>query len=133
MTGTAIVQTPPRVNEYFGVGVTSEPRMASAGVERRMGSTPDKHLPRSTIRLNYRIQIKQSIQSDLCTPHLVRIAVPSTGHPDPIRGYVIHDFAGRDTNKALINYRCCLQISRMTLLKPLFCAGLFSSISLQQV
>ena len=33
MTGTAIVQTPPMVNEYFGVGVTSEPRMASAGVE----------------------------------------------------------------------------------------------------
>ena len=35
-------------------------------------------------------------------PYLVSIAAPSTGHPDPIRGYVIHDYAGRDTNKVLI-------------------------------
>ena len=33
MTGAAIVQTAQIVNEYFGVGVMSEPRMASAGVE----------------------------------------------------------------------------------------------------
>ena len=37
-------------------------------------------------------------------PYLVSIAVPSTGHPDPIRGYVIRDYAGRDTNKALIDH-----------------------------
>ena len=30
---TATVQTPPMLNEYFGVGVTSKPRMASAAVE----------------------------------------------------------------------------------------------------
>ena len=36
-------------------------------------------------------------------PYLVGIAVPSAGHPDPIRGYVIHDSAGRDTNKLLID------------------------------
>ncbi len=63
-------------------------------------------------------------------PYLVGIAVPSTGHPDPIRGYVIHDFADRDTNKILIDQQCCLRIFRMTLLKPSFCAGLFSSIGL---
>jgi hypothetical protein len=29
------------VNEYFGVGVVSEPGMANAGVEPRMGSSTD--------------------------------------------------------------------------------------------
>ena len=37
-------------------------------------------------------------------PYLVSIAVPLTGHPDPIRGYVIRDYAGRDTNKVLIDH-----------------------------
>ena len=41
MRQAAIVQTPQMVNEYFGVGVASEPRMASAGVEPRMGSPTD--------------------------------------------------------------------------------------------
>ena len=48
-TETAIVRTLHMVNEYFGVGVVSEPRMASAGVEPWMGSSTDEHLPRSTI------------------------------------------------------------------------------------
>ena len=52
MTGTAIVKTAQMVNEYFGVGVASEPRMASAGVEPRMGSSTDKHLSRSTACAN---------------------------------------------------------------------------------
>ena len=63
-------------------------------------------------------------------PYLVGIAVPSTGHPDPIRGYAILGYAGRDTNKILIDQQCCLRILRMTLLKPSFCAGLFSSAGL---
>ena len=33
LTATAIVKTTQLVNEYFGVGVTSKPRMASAAVE----------------------------------------------------------------------------------------------------
>ena len=41
MTGTAIVQTLHMVNECFGVGVVSEPRMASAGVEPGTGSSTD--------------------------------------------------------------------------------------------
>ena len=32
-------------------------------------------------------------------PYLVGIAVPSTGHPDPIRGCAIPGSADRDTNK----------------------------------
>ena len=36
-------------------------------------------------------------------PYLVSIASPSTGHPDPIRGYAILGSAYRDTNKALID------------------------------
>ena len=36
-------------------------------------------------------------------PYLVGIAVPSTGHPDPIRGYAIPGFARRDTHKVLID------------------------------
>ena len=35
--------------------------------------------------------------------YLVHIAVPSTGHPAPIRGYAIHGCAGRDTNKVLVD------------------------------
>ena len=41
MTGAAIVQTLQMVNKCFGVGVVSEPRMASAGVEPWMGSSTD--------------------------------------------------------------------------------------------
>ena len=47
--------------------------------------------------------IKLSIQNNMHTAYLVSIAFPSTGHPDPIRGYVIHDSADRDTNKMLID------------------------------
>ena len=36
-------------------------------------------------------------------PYLVDLAFPSTGHPDPIRGYAIHGSAGRDTNKILVD------------------------------
>ena len=39
----AIVQALQVVNEYFGVGVVSEPGMANAGVEPWMGSSTDKH------------------------------------------------------------------------------------------
>ena len=62
-------------------------------------------------------------------PYLVRIAFPSTGHPDPIRGCAIHGCAGRDTNKILIDQQCYLRVLRMTLVKPSFCTELFSSIS----
>ncbi len=36
-------------------------------------------------------------------PYLVSIAFPSTGHPEPIQGYAIPGYAGRDTNTALID------------------------------
>src|SRR5690554_2271957 len=42
-------------------------------------------------------------QSNVRMPYLVGIAFPSAGHPDPIRGYVIHDSAGRDTHKILVD------------------------------
>ncbi|WP_178087287.1 hypothetical protein [Pseudomonas sp. C27(2019)] len=45
----SIVITTPLINKYFGVGVTSEAGMRSAGVEPRMGSSTEKHLPRSTL------------------------------------------------------------------------------------
>ena len=35
--------------------------------------------------------------------YLISIAFPSTGHPDPIRGCAIHGYAGRDTNKVLVD------------------------------
>jgi hypothetical protein len=41
MIETAIVLTLHMVNECFGVGVLSEPRRASAGVEPWMGSSTD--------------------------------------------------------------------------------------------
>ena len=50
-------------------------------------------------------------------PYLVSIAFPSTGHPDPIRGYVIHDCADRNTNKALIDQRCCVRVLSKTSIK----------------
>ena len=65
---TAIVPTPPMLNEYFGVGVTSEPRMASAGVEPWMGSSTDKHLLRSTACTKLSLLIKQTV----CTPCLTQ-------------------------------------------------------------
>ena len=42
MNGAAIVPKTPMLSEYFGVGVTSKPRMASAAVEPWMGSSTDK-------------------------------------------------------------------------------------------
>ena len=130
MIATAIVLTVHMVNECFGVGVLSEPRMASAGVEPWTGSSTDEHLPRSTTHAGLSFLAQQSSKDDIRMPYLVGIAVPSTGHPDPIRGYAILGDAGRDTNKILIDQQCCLRILRMTLLKPSFCAGLFSSIGL---
>ena len=130
MIATAIVLTVHMVNECFGVGVLSEPRMASAGVEPWTGSSTDEHLPRSTTHAGLSFLAQQSSKDDIRMPYLVGIAVPSTGHPDPIRGYAILGYAGRDTNKILIDQQCCLRILRMTLLKPSFCAGLFSSIGL---
>ena len=50
-------------------------------------------------------------------PYLVGIAFPSAGHPDPIRGYVIHDCADRNTNKALIDQRCCVRVLSKTSIK----------------
>ena len=41
LTGTTKEQTLHMVNECFGVGVVSEPRMASAGVEPGTGSSTD--------------------------------------------------------------------------------------------
>ena len=130
MTGAAIVQTILMINECFGVCVVSEPRMASAGVEPWTGSSTDEHLPRSTTHAGLSFLAQQSSKDDIRMPYLVGIAVPSTGHPDPIRGCAILGYAGRDTNKILIDQQCCLRILRMTLLKPSFCAGLFSSIGL---
>ena len=85
-TETAIVPTTPMINEYFGVSVVSEPRMASAGVEPWMGSSTDKHLPRSTIctKRICQFQQKQSNKDAMRLPSLVGIAIPSTGYPDPI-------------------------------------------------
>ena len=87
MTETAIVQTLQMINEYFGVSVESEPRMASAGVEPWMGSSTDKHLPRSTVGTNVFVSArkKQSSRDAKRTPYLVGVAVPATGHSDPIR------------------------------------------------
>ena len=130
MTGAAIVQTILMINKCFGVGVVSEPGRASAGVEPWTGSSTDEHLPRSTTHAGLSFLAQQSSKDDIRMPHLVGIAVPSTGHPDPIRGCAIPGCAGRDTNKILIDQQCCLRIFRMTLLKPSFCAGLFSSIGL---
>ena len=130
MIATAIVLTVHMVNECFGVGVLSEPRMASAGVEPWTGSSTDEHLPRSTTHAGLSFLAQQSSKDDIRMPYLVSIAFPTTGHPDPIRGYAILGYAGRDTNKILIDQQCCLRILRMTLLKPSFCAGLFSSIGL---
>ena len=124
------MQTILMINECFGVGVVSEPGMASAGVEPWTGSSTDEHLPRSTTHAGLSFLAQQSSKDDIRMPYLVGIAVPSTGHPDPIRGYAILGYAGRDTNKILIDQQCCLRILRMTLLKPSFCAGLFSSIGL---
>jgi len=124
------VQTILMINECFGVGVVSEPGRASAGVEPWTGSSTDEHLPRSTTHAGLSFLAQQSSKDDIRMPYLVGIAVPSTGHPDPIRGYAILGYAGRDTNKILIDQQCCLRILRMTLLKPSFCAGLFSSIGL---
>ena len=59
-TETAIVPTTPMINEHFGVGVVSEPRMASAGVEPWMGSSTDKHLPRSTVGTNVFVSARKS-------------------------------------------------------------------------
>ena len=53
--------------------------------------------------LNLHVYIKPSGKSAMRLPYLVGIAVPSTGHPDPIRGYAIHGCAGRDTPKVLID------------------------------
>ena len=39
LIGTAVAQTLQMINEYFGVGVVSESRMTSAGVEPWMGSS----------------------------------------------------------------------------------------------
>ena len=41
MIDAKIMQALNMINEYFGTGVTSEPGMASAGVEPRMGSSTD--------------------------------------------------------------------------------------------
>ena len=105
---TATVQTPPMLNEYFGVGVTSEPRMASAAVEPWMGSSTDEHLPRSTTHAGLSFLAQQSSKDDIRMPYLVGIAVPSTGHPDPIRGCVIHDsLVATPTRHSLTNSVVC--------------------------
>ena len=102
-TETAIVRTLHMVNEYFGVSVVSEPRMASAGVEPWMGSSTDEHLPRSTTHAGLSFLAQQSSKDDIRMPYLVSIAFPTTGHPDPIRGSAILGCAGRDTNKVLMD------------------------------
>src|SRR5690554_3902184 len=70
MSPIPILLTTPLVNEYFGVGVTSEPRMASAGVEPRMGSSTDKHQFRSTAYLAHQLTCMLRIKSiriiDVC-------------------------------------------------------------------
>ena len=87
MIDAKIMQALQMVNECFGVGVVSEPRMASAGVEPWMGSSTDKHLPRSTVCTDLSFLAQQSSKDDIRTPYLVDIAVPSTAHPEPIRAF----------------------------------------------
>ena len=75
------MQTLQMINEYFGVSVVSEPGMASAGVEPWMGSSTDKHLPRSTAGTNVFVSArkKQSSRDARRMPSLVGIAYPSNG------------------------------------------------------
>ncbi len=60
------------------------------------------HLPRSTTCAELAFLAEQSSKDDIRMPYLIRIAFPSTGHFDPIRGYAISGFANRDTSKILI-------------------------------
>ena len=70
------------INEYFGVGVTSEPRMVSAGVEPWMGSSTDKHQLRSTgcYVLTEKSKYK-SIKHDLCVLQRASVVFPLTRLP----------------------------------------------------
>ncbi len=52
---------------------------------------------------NLHVYIKPSGKSAMRLPYLMGIAVPSTGPPDPIRGYAIPGCACRDTHKVLID------------------------------
>jgi hypothetical protein len=61
----AIVQALQMTNECFGVGVVSEPGMVSAGVEPWMGSSTDKHLPRSTTCTELVFLAEQSSKDDM--------------------------------------------------------------------
>ena len=72
-------------------------------------------LARSRACTKFARLIKPSGKNAMRLPYLVGIAVPSTGHPDPIRGYAIPGCARRDTHKVLIDQRCCLRVVRMPL------------------
>ena len=52
---------------------------------------------------NLHVYIKPSGKSAMRLPYLMGIAFPSTGPPDPIRGYAIPGCARRDTHKVLID------------------------------
>ena len=61
---------------------------------------------------------------------LVSIAFPLTRHPASIRALRHLWLASRESNKTLIDQRCCLRIWGMARLKLLFFAIVFSSIDL---
>ena len=60
-------------------------------------------LARSRACTKFARLIKPSGKSAMRLPYLMGIAFPSTGPPDPIRGYAIPGFARRDTHKVLID------------------------------
>ena len=108
MIETAIVQTLQMINECFGVGVASESGMTSAGVEPWTGSSTDEHLPRSTTHAGLSFLAQQSSKDDMRMPYLVRIAFPSTGHPDPIRALTLHgSLIATPTRYSLISDAVC--------------------------
>ena len=96
------------VNEYFGVGVVSG-AMDGAAPELNPGRVHRRINTCSEVR-HAQADASKNIQNDLRLPYLMGIAFPSTGHPNPIRGYAIRGCAGRDTHKVLIEQCCCLLV-----------------------
>ena len=79
-------------------GVASE--LNPGWVHRRMNTYPEVRYAQNVF---VSFSNKQNIQNVMRMPSLVGVAYPSTGPPDPIRGYAIPGCACRRTNKALID------------------------------
>ena len=102
--------TTPLINEYFGVGVTSEPWMVSAGVEPRMGSSTDKHQFRSTgcSALAYQLKIKKN-EHFLRITQRASVVLPLTRLPDVMRA-LRHSWLRLPQHPhTAIDHRCGLQ------------------------